>query len=146
MRLVFPDFNKANWRTHGHFLTDKNHLLIYNDPGTSGETWTELHIREYRLLRSITLMREIQFTPPAGQKIAAVDFSPSGTNIAWSCSASDGRSLWVSHVDGSSPIEIGHIPKGPLNISDMAWLPDRKHLSFVYNGTLYTVPIRLPGM
>ena len=68
-------------------------------------------------------------------------------------------SLWVSRIDGSGMHEIGAMPPqmvlqnqgGPSDMETgehlwgppvprlIRWLPDGKHVSFVYKGDLYTV-------
>jgi hypothetical protein len=137
-RLDFPDAPDANWRTHGHFLTNRDHLIIYNDPGIRREPWTKLDIREYRLFPSITLLSKHHFYPPAGQQIEAVSFSPAGDRFAWIV----GEQLWVSKLDGTDRVEIGRLPaEGWGKGQSLIWLPDGKRLSFVYNDSLYTVPV-----
>jgi hypothetical protein len=55
--------------------------------------------------------------------------------------------LWSSRVDGQGMKEIGHVPlqtdatdQPESGLSNMDWLPDDKHISFVYRNTLYIVP------
>jgi hypothetical protein len=56
-------------------------------------------------------------------------------------------SLWVSRRDGSELHEIGACPmheqdgRGERYPKLLHWLPDGKHVSFVYHDSLYTVPI-----
>ena len=62
--------------------------------------------------------------------------------------------LWVSRAEGGGMHEIGHVPI-PMDatgqtvsppdgleyfLDDIQWLPDGKHVSFVYRGMLYVVP------
>ena len=96
-------------------------------------------------------------------------FSPQGDRIAWVLTVSEtppfnnvlGRlfpssamqnqeilGIWVSQIDGSKMHEVGHIKK-PLrpfndntetdNLDDIEWLPDGRHLSFVYKDTLWMI-------
>jgi hypothetical protein len=143
VRLDFPDAGEANWRSHGHYLTNKDHLLIYNDPGISGAAWTKLDIREYRLFPSMALLSKRHFYPPAGQRIHEVSFSPSGDRIAWIAEELQGRSaLWGSNIDGSRRVEIGYMAEAGWGRGErLLWLPGGKRLSFVYNDNLYTVPV-----
>ena len=50
--------------------------------------------------------------------------------------------LWVSRLDGSHMHEIGHLPYQPDEEipQQIRWAPGGKRLSFVYKGSLYTVP------
>jgi len=53
--------------------------------------------------------------------------------------------LWVSRVDGTGMREIGHVSgANDRCLEDIEWLPDGKHISFVYRGMLYTVPTERP--
>jgi hypothetical protein len=60
--------------------------------------------------------------------------------------------LWVSKVDGSELHEIGRmefpwkpkgntLPSAALRPSLVRWMPDGKHLSFIHDEALYTVPV-----
>jgi hypothetical protein len=60
--------------------------------------------------------------------------------------------LWVSKVDGSELHEIGrmefpwkpkgnNLPSAALRLSMVRWTPDSKHLSFIHDEALYTVPV-----
>lgn len=72
-----------------------------------------------------------------------------GDHITWSCQSGEGAgrqySLWVSRTDGSQMREVGRVAalKGDdvSYPSDLRWLPDERHLSFVYRNGLYIVPI-----
>jgi hypothetical protein len=55
--------------------------------------------------------------------------------------------IWISDARGKHMREIGWLPvspteNGPLEFSRLRWLPDDRHLSFVYHGALYVVPAR----
>jgi hypothetical protein len=60
--------------------------------------------------------------------------------------------LWVSRPDGTGLREIGYVPLPPSASTDYdagvayaprlpAWLPDGKHVSFLYENTLWTIPV-----
>ncbi len=60
--------------------------------------------------------------------------------------------LWVSDIDGSHMRELGYVrcpardyynngsPWDAVDLSNLQWLPDGKHLSFVRANTLYVMP------
>ena len=62
------------------------------------------------------------------------------------------EALWVSRSDGRGLREIGYVP-AHLNedgrptdgLQNVRWLPDGKHISFIYHSTLYVVPAESKG-
>ena len=56
-------------------------------------------------------------------------------------------SIWISDVDGSNFLEVGHMkrsidpqhPELKHRIVPNQWLPTGKKMSYVYNESLYTV-------
>jgi len=54
-------------------------------------------------------------------------------------------SLWVSRLDGSDFHEIGHEEAPPMHvwpeaIREAQWTPDGRHVSFLFQDALWTVP------
>lgn len=54
--------------------------------------------------------------------------------------------LWVSRTDGSHLHELGYVPdhegdEGPFAWLSFQWLPDGRHLSFVYSNALYKIAV-----
>lgn len=99
---------------------------------------------------------------PGGDRIAwvlAVTDSPRGSAVAPPFMAtSGGRSkpvvgIWVTGLSGGTFTRLGTVPSdpgaNPRRIDDrghsswpssLQWLPDGKHLSFLYHDAIYTVP------
>jgi hypothetical protein len=57
--------------------------------------------------------------------------------------------LWTSDINGGNRREVGSeefvpsvLRKG--QILPIEWMPDGKHVSFVYGADLYTIPVRYP--
>lgn len=127
----------------------------------------KLQITEICLLSNMARLRKLIVSPPKNIKEAGyVAVSPAGDRIAWLVETEANMSfpqwlrrllptlhvgpqraigLWVSHLDGSNMTEIGHIKlpsddsNGDMIAYDLRWLPDCKHVSFVYNGALWIV-------
>src|SRR5207248_1115695 len=101
------------------------------------------------------------------QEILDLEVSPDGERLAWvmwrrnrdplqsfvqrflprSFVSSPSRwEVWVSSVDGSHLRQIGHeylpAPESieTIPILTIQWLPDGKHLSFIYKDVLYMLP------
>ena len=98
-------------------------------------------------------MQRVFITPPGDADWYESAVSPRGDRIAYLFNHNSGNnpprvykiSLWVSHADGTQMREVGvqAIGKGSTATSDpsrLLWLPDGKHLSFLLNDNLYTVP------
>ena len=51
------------------------------------------------------------------------------------------ESLWCSRIDGTGMRELGNMPGAQGHLTDIHWLPDDRHISFVYRGMLYLLPI-----
>ena len=49
--------------------------------------------------------------------------------------------LWFSRIDGTGMREIGKVLGAQSHLTDIQWLPDDRHISFVYRGMLYLLPI-----
>jgi hypothetical protein len=93
--------------------------------------------------------------------LQSLELSPDGTKLAWLFhhyqtghfndgssttwwTASDRADLWISRSDGKDLKQLGSI--NLVNNSDVLpdtieWLPDGRHLSFVYKDALYTIPV-----
>ncbi|MCW3098311.1 MAG: hypothetical protein JWL77_3929 [Chthonomonadaceae bacterium] len=59
--------------------------------------------------------------------------------------------LWVSRANGQDLRELGYVPSVLDEFDSLTsyltcttWLPDDKHISFIYNGALYVVPTESP--
>lgn len=91
---------------------------------------------------------------PKGARADEVVLSPAGDRLAWRLVYVEGQDqlstmrakdeLWASRLDGSSMHCIGqsdwfYHPKKDFPHA-VHWLPDGKHLSFLYLDELYTVP------
>jgi hypothetical protein len=168
VRLSLSSPGALKWKECA--MTTQDRLLVYGEADETGASdpaqsprsgWV---IREYRLLPHVVRLRTLYVRPPAGQETAMPGFSPSGERIAWSCfeptapsrtawlhrlfpwvpaSPQARLSLWITRLDGSQAREIGHINVTPEEQSPgllPRWLPDGRHLSFVYNDVLYTLP------
>ncbi len=70
---------------------------------------------------------------------------------SWKAPSAPRESLWVSRNDATDMHELGSVEiesgrsdievRHPDALEAIDWLPDEKHLSFVYKNMLYTVPI-----
>ena len=115
----------------------------------------EVGLGEHAAVRTFTLSAPPGYSFTGVQSNAPLwssDFSPRGDRVTWVCqsqgqsgAASRQFTLWVSRTDGSQMVEIGGfaVPAGDAEPypHDLRWLPDEKHLSFVYDDGLYTVPV-----
>ncbi len=73
--------------------------------------------------------------------------SATGKRLVWRVRSSIERlrveSLWVSRLDGTDTRKIVEVeqqaPSWDLAFREVAWLPDEKHISFVYGNALWTM-------
>jgi hypothetical protein len=103
---------------------------------------------------------------PSKSAAVAAALSPDGTRIAWLVTGSRSRlpipvwiarlwpalwryaaprsifALWVSRADGSDMREVGEedASTAKRRPCSLAWTPDGKRLSYLYNDALYAVP------
>lgn len=96
--------------------------------------------------------REVSLSPQ-GEKVALLIFSGGDARYpAWigklSSALKQARrpqkaALWICGIDGKGAHEIGCIrsDEDSLDIEQLAWLPDGKSISFLYNNHLRVVPV-----
>ncbi|HLK58791.1 MAG TPA: hypothetical protein VKU00_19620 [Chthonomonadaceae bacterium] len=144
-------------------LPDKR-LLILCGSLSSFQRNSSLSLCTLRLDSKLPSVQSYPISLPFGWTIANVKLSPSGYRLAWQAYgrrnrvprflmrfpvfASQSREniyrLWVTDVDGSHRKEVGEEAAPPidgwdLSFYDLSWLPDGKHLSFIFRGALWTV-------
>ncbi|MCW3097662.1 MAG: hypothetical protein JWL77_3280 [Chthonomonadaceae bacterium] len=105
-----------------------------------------------------TLLHRWTISVPPKEEWEEMKISPDGQRIAWivitppDSEKPQRVALSVSRLDGSAMQEIGHLtlpasaadwfgPTFERYPSEMKWLPDGKHLSFLYKKTLYVLPV-----
>jgi hypothetical protein len=148
-------------RQNNHFFTWRWLQSIGNHPS--------IQITESSLDNKVAPVKHYLINLPRDAKITgndAVVFSPDGDRIAWQFQFSHTTifasllqsllglhsepyttaELWVSKLDGSDMHQIGYQRVDSYSTLDddspfgVAWLPDGKHLSFVYRNVLRVVP------
>jgi hypothetical protein len=117
---------------------------------------------DFGLERTAPPPHHFMVTPPRTKDVLEVVLSPDGKNLAWlvvgedlthvkpldSSKDKDGRTtreIWVSQADGIGMKRLGWLLTAPgyndVYADSLRWTPDSKHLSFIYENALYTVPV-----
>lgn len=146
---------------------DRSALLGYDD-FVAIQNRPDDDVRVFRVRLSATgssVTEQTVHLPQYANFYGAVP-SPGGDRIAWQLGSpydhtSRGVSeymsppskrlplgYWISRADGSGLRPLGHLrpdPRGAVwqyeHLGGLRWTPDGRHLSFVYNGVLYTVSV-----
>ncbi len=113
--------------------------------------------------------RSWSFALPSTAEVSTIELSPQGERLAWLLVYSrrpalvtllsrllpflaakfppvEGVSVWVSGLDGKAMREIGfqEMPRNgtaPDRVTELRWMPDGKHLSFLHRHALYSIPV-----
>ena len=124
----------------------------------STNTWSpQKYVLEERTLApQPRLLNRWTVSIPSTEERREMQLSPDGRRIAWIVITPAGDqkpqrvAITVSSLDGSAMQEIGHLllpaaageePPYERYPNEMKWLPDGKHLSFIYHDTLYILPV-----
>lgn len=94
---------------------------------------------------------EVLLPARSGDNLEAA-LSPTGGKLAWLLSTQPGGSshqgdivtLVVCQADGTGMVTVGEMKLGQADREwphALSWLPDSKHVQFVYRGSLWVVPI-----
>jgi len=115
-------------------------------------------LEKYAMVSRPKLLNRWTISIPPTEERSEMQPSPDGRRIAWIVitPADDHEAqrvaLCSSSSDGSALQEIGHILSPAAEASEppferypneMKWLPDGKHLSFIYKNTLYVLSVLL---
>lgn len=141
-------------------ITADNHLLT-TGYYTECKRGADVSVYDVDLLGTGQIRRFVKHFPRS--KVAQAAFSADGTRIAWLTECTndsvsyalirrfmhslgipkDGRvsmGLCVTRVDGSRMVDLGEVYCKPGEVKGLSWLPDDRHISFVYrNGLFETV-------
>ncbi|MCW3097371.1 MAG: hypothetical protein JWL77_2989 [Chthonomonadaceae bacterium] len=130
--------------------------------------YAPVDITEYGLDETLHITHKWSVALPPQTTLREAKISPIGDRIAWLVDAKDvapglaalhrlipfikvpsqpRHELWISRLDGTGMRILGETSTkvrngNPLLIGDLRWLPDGKHLSFFYDGALWTVPAK----
>ena len=143
-------------------------LVIQTDTPSPPLTATRVTLATFGVYPNRAPVRSFSFPLPVTAQIQNLELAPQGDRLAWllvdarrsplmtvlirlvpSMSGrfppTEGISVWVSRLDGTEMHEIGfqqtHATGKDTNVAtDLRWMPDGKHLSFLMNHTLYSVP------
>jgi hypothetical protein len=138
-------------RRYGQSIWDSLCLLSQRRLLVSGlreDIQDTLPIYELSLDRNAMPVREFRVHLPRHTCLADYAFSPRDGEIALLLSASEsGRGarwqLWQSDYDGSRLHGVANLPGSSRDDfgerGDLQWLPDGKHISFLYKDVLYRV-------
>lgn len=109
-------------------------------------------------------IRTYLVVPPSNAEVLDTNVSPQASAIVWHMKTQNTpailamlhryvaaipakpiltEGLWISRVDGTGMTELGRCEKG-YGLDHLQWLPDNKHVSFVYRGILYVMPADPP--
>lgn len=118
----------------------------------------QVHSRRLPLPKGATL--RYGWSSPQQQAIVYVlDFTRTHPVLAWlhryfrkiPIDQTTTEELWISRGDGTGMRSLGTIPVQPdpesiqeYRLQDLQWLPDGKHVSFIYRGTLYKMATETP--
>jgi hypothetical protein len=103
-------------------------------------------------VKSSSEVHRVRVDPPASRSIQWFELSPDGKRIAWYMTKKEkpeapmrgDTEVWISQTDATQMRMLGVMPRsGGLMPYDAAprWMPDSKHLSMIYQGALYSVPV-----
>lgn len=156
-------FNDTGLSNYGSTTVSNGHVLRYN--GERDEATGKWRLVDIDLTRTPWRDQTYWLTLPADADVYAFYFHPRQkrlailvaypTTVAWSVLVHRFLNrvpirtewqlgLWVAEWTGEHLHEIGHVPisnpdKFTSPITQVAWLPDDKNLSFIYRNSLYRV-------
>ncbi|MCW3052332.1 MAG: hypothetical protein JWN14_1502 [Chthonomonadales bacterium] len=145
-----------------------DHLVVQTDAPFPPTTAKKITLATFGVYPNRAAVRSVSFPLPVTAEIDNVELAPRGDRLAWLLVDSrrsplitmlirlvpslsgrfpptEGISVWVSRLDGTEMQEIGfqqtHASGKDTNVAtDLRWMPDGKHLSFLMNNSLYSVP------
>ncbi len=145
-----------------------DHRVVQSDAPAPPATATRITIATFGVYPNRALVRSVSFPLPMTSQTKELELAPQGDRLAWLLIDSrrsplvtmlvrllpslaarfpprEGISVWVSRLDGTEMREIGFqqtrmTGKDPNVATDLRWMPDGKHLSFLMNDALYSVP------
>jgi hypothetical protein len=135
-----------------------DHIVFIDDP-ESDAAQQVVRVVEAHLASRIAPLREHTILPPSYLRHPTIEqccLSPQGDKIALVLTSDTyllshdvyqrAYGIWVCNLDGSDMQEIGYWlqeanPNDILDLDGLSWLPSSKRLSFVYDDTLWTVPV-----
>jgi hypothetical protein len=141
------------------------HILLVE--GAVGELSATVDLLECDLQQR-TILRKISIPLPSQAYSDYIVLSPSGKQIvvelrmpksqSWLSrlldrlhirSSSPSMSIWMGELDGQGLRPMGSLDPAKSDtqedyVSDIRWLPDGKHVSFVYRGILWVIPLTTP--
>jgi hypothetical protein len=160
---ISQDSPLANHVYPPFLCTPDDHLLVAEYDKGEGPI-SIAYIIETQLGPAQTTSHRYSVKLPPNAELQEVEFAPQGDRAAWLIrqqsvppwSAFLHRlissypakpivvgSIWISRIDGTEMHELGHQrgTDGGQAADDLHWLPDGKHLSYLYKGLVYTVPV-----
>jgi hypothetical protein len=146
-------------------ITDRDHLLLarWNDKPADS-----INLYEASVTVPEAAVRKYSVRLPLKVLLRGVAISNDGKRLAWllqyayvpplaawlhralpriSAQSRVTQSLWVSRLDGTGMVEVGHLPIADEKEAEKAgnrllrWLPGGRRLSFLYQDALWTVPV-----
>jgi len=145
-----------------------DYLVVQTDTPSPPSTAKRVTLTTFGVYPNSATARIVSFPLPVTAQISGLELAPQGDRLAWllvdarrtpfitmlirlipSMSGrfppTEGISVWVSRLDGTEMHEIGfqqtHSTGKDTNVTtDLRWMPDGKHLSFLMNNSLYSVP------
>jgi hypothetical protein len=148
--------------------TCHNRFFYVSWSGSLEENVFHVRIAECRLNAGVTPVRVSALVLPPDTRLYSLAVSPTGDRVAWISVDSyvspvaklmerylhiPARPRFLAHVsvansDGTGIRELGRVAVSAeagknREISNVAWLPGEKHLSFVLRGALWVLPVRL---
>ncbi len=133
-------------------LTKQNNELYWLFLTDSNET-NKVKIIKWKLGKRSAPVQTISIPFPSDTEVdpGFPQLSPDGKQIAWVADRRNNayaKSIWISDLDGSMAREIGQLTTSLDETATFAlgvrWVPDGKHLSFVYKNAIWTVPVSKP--
>jgi len=145
-----------------------DNLVVQTDAPFPPATAKKITLATFGIYPNRTGVRTVPVPLPVTAQIHDLELAPRGDRLAWllvdarrttfitmlirlvpSLSGhfppTEGISVWISRLDGTEMQEIGfqqtHASGKNTNVAtDLRWMPDGKHLSFLMDNSLYSVP------
>jgi hypothetical protein len=142
--------------------------VVQTDARPPDATATNIAVITFGIYPNRAPVHSSSFPLPVTAQIKDLELAPAGDRLAWLLvdarrsplvtmlvrllptlggrfPPTQGISVWVSRLDGTEMHEIGfeqtHATGKDTNVAtDLRWMPDGKHLSFLMNDALYSVP------
>jgi hypothetical protein len=145
------------YRANDVLIRDEAHCLTVEAISAYDGRSASIRAAEMDLRSPGSPIRSVSVRLPSSAKTASICevlLSPEGKYVAYKLRRQERKSQakrssgrmewWISPLNGGMPHMVGYMDDSSHQIPEPAnvkWLPDKKHLSFFYQGALWTVPV-----